>query len=172
MTDTAIPLSRHPTTDPMSVDQLVQMLLSAGEESEAAIGAVVNSIFVQSAPEQVQQVHDRLTETDSILAEQFKAMAVRGASVRTENGKPDSYPSFFQSLVGHVHDAMTQLAGEDYEAQIEETEDNRILTICADTEDCMESPFPYTEKALSRAEAFMMVYDPLKIAGVGGHHPE
>lgn len=68
MTATAIPLSRHPTTDPMSVDQLVQMLLSAGEDSEAAIGAVVNSIFVQNAPEQVQQVHDRLMETDSVLA--------------------------------------------------------------------------------------------------------
>jgi hypothetical protein len=62
---------------------------------------------------------------------------------------------------------MTQLAGEDYEAQIEEAEDNRILTICADTGKCMESPFPYTEKGLSRAEAFMMVYDSLKTAGVG-----
>jgi ATP-dependent protease HslVU (ClpYQ) peptidase subunit len=70
-------------------------------------------------------------------------------------------------LVGHVHDAMTQLAGEDYEAQIEESEDNLTLTICADTGECMESPFPYTEKGLSRAEAFMMVYDALKIAGVG-----
>jgi len=78
-------------TDPMSVDQLVHMLLSAGGDSEAAIEYVDNSIFVQSAPEQVQQVHGRLTETDSVLAEQFKAMAVRGASVRLENGKPDSY---------------------------------------------------------------------------------
>ena len=318
MTATAIPLSRHPTTDPMSVDQLVQMLLSAGEDSEAAIGAVVNSIFVQNAPEQVQQVHDRLMETDSVLAEQFKAISVRRASVRLENGKPDSYlfavpvgtqepqvlsknkaralaeliyrsgwtcldakvliypisinlenvasadpvdlweihtllpahkdlpknlwnalpdpikqsmqtfigvvqvpegkehcihreelprealyqfhenasahffrgkyliappmllldaltsvadeapeDELFHSLVGHVHDAMTQLAGEDYEARIVESEDSLTLIICADTGECMESPFPYTEKGLSRAEAFMMVYDALKIAGVG-----
>ncbi|WP_158306938.1 hypothetical protein [Acidithiobacillus ferrivorans] len=31
----------------------------------------------------------------------------------------------------------------------------------------MESPFPYSEKGLSRAEAYMMVYDALKIARVG-----
>lgn len=91
MTATAIPLSQDPTTAPMTVDQLVQMVLSAGENSAAAIGAVVNSIFVQNAPEQVQQVHDRLMETDSVLAEQFKAISVRRASVRLENGKPDSY---------------------------------------------------------------------------------
>ena len=71
------------------------------------------------------------------------------------------------SLVGHIHDAMIQLAGEDYEAQIEESEDSLTLTICADTGACMESPFPYAEKGLIRAEAFMMIYDALKIAGVG-----
>lgn len=90
MTAIAIPLVSASTTDPMNVDQLVQMLSSAGDDSEAAIGYVVNSIEVY------------LT-----------------------------------------------------------------MTICADTGECMESPFPYSENGLSRAEGYMMVYDALKIAGVG-----
>jgi hypothetical protein len=79
----------------------------------------------------------------------------------------EGHDTLFQSLLDHIDDAMIQLAGEDYEAQIEESEDSLTMTICADTGECMESPFPYTEKGLSRAEAYMMVYDALKIAGVG-----
>jgi len=73
----------------------------------------------------------------------------------------------FQDLLEQTREAISKLGTDDLNAYIEESEDSMILTLCADPDHCVEMSFPYGGKAgLERAEAFMMAYDALKIAGV------
>ena len=147
--------------DPDDRLQVLLMVIAVPKDQETCLD--LESFDTERQAALAQSVSQLLFGGQTIVAPPDILSNILCGDTDEEDGQADLEQEFSDAL---MH-AIAELGTSDLEASIEEPDEKSLLiTLCESPETCWNIQVEYDEADWSRSDAFMMVYDVMKDAGI------